>query len=129
VLNIFRGGRPDITPAQAIGALFAVIAPICVLAGVDLGAAQQDALEQLKLVGLGLFGADAAIRIGRNYADGKTQAAAHIAAAQSMPLDPGDPPIEDLDADSVPDDELPPDEQEFAAPPPELGHNPDAPPS
>lgn len=118
MLNIFRGPRPDITPAMVIAAIFAAAAPICLLIGVDLSSAQLDALEQLRLVAVALVGGDAAIRIGRNYADGKTQAAAHLAAAQAGPPALEDPGVVDVEADQVADDELPDDEAEFASPPP-----------
>lgn len=124
MLNIFRGQRPDITPAQAIGALFAAVGPVCVLVGVHLDPSQLDALDTLKFVGVGLFGADAAVRIGRNVADGRTQAAAMLAASTSSPG--GEPttdptPILDDAVDQVADDELPSDAEELDSPPPAPG--------
>lgn len=63
---MFKGKMPDITPAQIIAAVFGALFPALTLIGVDLSAEQKDALEELKWLALGLFGADAAIRVGRN---------------------------------------------------------------
>lgn len=56
---------PDITLAQIVAAVLGAVYPILTLLGVDLSPEQRDALDQLILVALGLFGADAAIRVGR----------------------------------------------------------------
>jgi hypothetical protein len=57
---------PSITVPQIIAAVFGALYPFLVLIGVDLSPAAHDALEELKVIALGLFGADAAIRVGRN---------------------------------------------------------------
>ena len=85
LFNVFGGKRPDITPAQVLGALAAAVGPACSLAGVDLSTAQLAAVDDLKIIGLGLIGADAVLRIGRNVKDGKVEAAGLVA--------PGEPPI------------------------------------
>lgn len=60
--------RPDITPAQLVG-LVPLLAEFLHAFGVfDLSAAQQDSLSKLVLGAVGLFGADAFIRFGRNLA-------------------------------------------------------------
>lgn len=74
--RIFGGHRPDITPAQVVGGAFASVGPVCVLLGVHLSKIQLGAVDDLKLIALGLIGADAAVRIGRNIKDGKVEAAA-----------------------------------------------------
>ena len=74
--KIFGGNRPDITPAQVVGGAFAAVGPVCVLLGVHLSKVQLGAVDDLKLIALGLIGADAAVRIGRNLKDGKVEAAA-----------------------------------------------------
>lgn len=65
---------PNFTTAQLVGAVFAAFYPALTLLGIDLSAEQKDAVDQLWAVGLGLFGADAAIRVGRSVGlPGKTQ--------------------------------------------------------
>lgn len=76
MLSIFTGRRPDITPAQAIAAAFASVGPIANLVGAHLSKAQLNSVNDLKVVALGLFASDAALRIGRNHADAKREAAA-----------------------------------------------------
>lgn len=98
--NIFKGQRPDITPAQVIAAFFAAIYPLLTLFGVDLSAEQQDALSQLEVAAIGLFGADAAIRIGRNYAAGKQ--AAYDVDLPPDDLEDGPIPLEVYDQDELP---------------------------
>lgn len=87
MLTIFQGNRPDITPAQiaaVLTALFAVIAPFCVLFGVELSVAQTAALNEIqdvaKVLAPVLIVGDAGIRIGRNIHDGKVTVAGIIAA-------------------------------------------------
>lgn len=122
MFGIFRGQRPDITPAQAIGAIFAAVGPALVLVGVHLDPTQVDALDQLKFVGLGLFGADAVVRVGRNVADGRTQAAAMTAAATAPAIGSGEPAtVLDDEVHRVADDALPSDAEEFDSPPPAPG--------
>jgi hypothetical protein len=56
---------PDFTPAQIVAAVFGAILPVLTLVGVELSPAQVAALDDLYKVALGLFAADAGIRIGR----------------------------------------------------------------
>jgi VIT1/CCC1 family predicted Fe2+/Mn2+ transporter len=70
--KLFAGKMPDITPAQAVALFFGALYPVLTLVGVDLSAKATDAVEDLRVLALGLFGADAAIRLGRNYAKGKS---------------------------------------------------------
>lgn len=81
ILNIFRGDRPDITAAQIFGALLVAVGPILQLAGIPLEGVKADAVDDLKVIGLGLMGSDAALRIGRNIKQGKVEAAALTASA------------------------------------------------
>ena len=67
-MKLFKGIMPDITPAQVVAAVVGSIFPVLTLLGVDLTAAQTDAVNQLKYLALGLFGADAVIRVGRSHA-------------------------------------------------------------
>ena len=76
LLNVFRGPRPDITAAQVIGAIAAAVGPVCQLVGIGLSPDQLKAVDDLKVIGLGLIGADAALRIGRNMREGRVRAAA-----------------------------------------------------
>lgn len=91
LLNTFGGKRPNITAAQWIGALAAGIGPALTLAGTNLSADQLAAVDDLKVVGLGLIGADAFLRIGRNIKDGRVEAAG-LAAAGEPPVGPTEVP-------------------------------------
>jgi len=60
--------RPDITPAQLVG-MIPLVAEFGHAFGLyTLSQPQQDSLSKLVLAGIGLFGADAIIRFGRNLA-------------------------------------------------------------
>ena len=60
--------RPDITPAQIVG-LVPLLAEFGHSFGIfTLSAAQQASLSKLVIGAIGLFGADAIIRLGRNLA-------------------------------------------------------------
>lgn len=101
MLNVFRGQRPDITPAMIAGILLAgipIIANLLRAFGVyDLSEEQQtalgDAVQWGAVSAAAIVGGDAAIRWGRNASDGRTQAAAlsasvppHDRAALSEPI-------------------------------------------
>lgn len=101
--QIFRGQRPDLTPAQVVGLLVAgipVIANLLRAFGVyDVSAEQERALTDTLmwagvLAGL-LFASDAGVRAARNAADAKREAAALSA--------PGGPHADEPD---MSDDEL-----------------------
>lgn len=66
MLKWLKGNMPDITPAQLVAAFFGGLMPALTLVGVHLSPEQVNALDDLRTVGLGLLGADAAIRVGRN---------------------------------------------------------------
>lgn len=119
MLNIFRGARPDITPAQIASGIPVLAVLLRVFGVYDITPEQQNALENAAAWGIALLGADAVVRFGRNYADGKTQAAAHLAAASAAPPVSDPPAMIDPETDSAPDDELPDDKTEFASPPPD----------
>jgi hypothetical protein len=81
--NIFRGPRPDLTPAQVVGVLVAGIPVIATLLRAfglyDVGPDQQEALEKAVIwagvvAGL-LFASDAGLRAARNAADARRGAA------------------------------------------------------
>jgi hypothetical protein len=126
MLSIFRGARPDITPAQFAAVLVAgvpVVATLLSAFGVaDLGARQQEALaDALTWAGVlagALIGGDAALRAARNAAESRRDAAAMHAGAVMAPLAAGD--LDDLEVDehdlrlAVSDDEEPADEAEIA---------------
>lgn len=60
--------RPDITPAQIVG-MIPLVAEFAHSFGIfTLSQPQQDSLSKLVLGAIGLFGADAIIRLGRNIA-------------------------------------------------------------
>ena len=89
--SVFRGQRPDITPAQVVGVLVAgvpVVANLLRAFGVyDAGPEQQQALQDAMtwgsvVAGL-LFASDAGVRAARNAADAKREA-----AALSSPMNP-----------------------------------------
>ena len=63
---------PNITPVQIIAVLIGATFPILTLLGVDLSEPQRAAIEELRFIALGIFGADAAIRVGRNVGNSHT---------------------------------------------------------
>lgn len=129
MLGIFRGPRPDITPAMAGGFLLAgvpVIANLLTVFGVyDVSAEQQEALKQA--IQWGVIGAgalvlgDTGLRVGRNHADAKVQGAALVRATEPASGVIG----EDELADGLPTDEEEfADDEELAAPPPDESNTP-----
>jgi hypothetical protein len=82
VKGLLAGKMPDITPAQVIALVLAGVPLVLTIVGVHLAPSQLAALDDLRNLGLGLFGADAVIRTGRNYRD------ARITAAALMPVEP-----------------------------------------
>src|SRR4051795_136153 len=88
-MNVLRGQKPDITPAQLLAVVIAgvpVIATLLHVFGVyELTAEQQDALTKTiqwgGLMAISLFGADAGLRAARNHATGRIEAARATAAA------------------------------------------------
>ena len=84
-MGIFKGTRPDITPVQIIAFIFAAVPYILVLFGVDLGEQKSDALENLKILALGLFGSDALIRIGQ-VGQGASQDDHRLGGGPGQPL-------------------------------------------
>jgi hypothetical protein len=109
MFNVFRGQRPDVTPAQVVAVLVAGVPAVATLGSVfgiaDLTREQQDALsEVLKwstvLAGL-LIGGDATLRTARNMGDAKRDAAAMLAGSTGggpVPQDPADPNDPEVDA-------------------------------
>jgi hypothetical protein len=124
MLNAFRGSRPDITPIQATATLVAgvpVIGNLLSAFGVyTISPAQQAALTDSitwggVLAGLLILG-DTGLRAARNSADAKRDAAVIAAPAAPPPAVAGiDPEHEAL---MMLGEELPGDDEEFAAPPP-----------
>lgn len=117
MLNIFKGIRPDITPAQVVGLLVAGL-PICGTLGRAFGifdmspdqeAALSDALQWGGVVAGTLFISDAGLRAARGRADADVQAAAFFASNQTSP------PGRDPEVDTVPDQDLPRDDEEFSS--------------
>jgi hypothetical protein len=132
-MSIFKGQRPDITPAQVVATLVAGIPVVSnLLASFNVyhvSAVQQQALSDSVtwggvVAGL-LIGGDVAIRAARNHADAKVTAATVAAAADGSESSPVDDPADD--EGGVPIAELPSDEEEAAAPPPDPDE-PDDPP-
>lgn len=110
MLNIFRGGRPDITPAQTTAIIAAGAQFLRAFGIYDVTPEQQDALNVASGLLLAVVLGDVGIRAARNSADAKVQAAAltappaHDAATRSDP---------DLDALIELGEDLPSDEEEF----------------
>lgn len=76
MLNVFRGVRPDITPAQVLSGI-PIIATLLHAFGIyDLTGEQQDALAKAVEWAFVLIGGDALLRAARNYADARRDAAA-----------------------------------------------------
>lgn len=117
MLNAFRGPRPDLTPAQ-ITALIAAAAQFLRAFGIyDISPEQQDALNVASGLLLAVVIGDVGIRAARNSADAKVQSAALATPAPAAPTASGI----DLEHEALVtvDDDLPSDEEEFAAPPPD----------
>ena len=110
MLGIFRGPRPDITPAQIIGGIPVVAEGLHTFGIYTLSAAQQASLTKAVAYGLALVVGDAAVRIGRNVKDGRVEAAA--LSAPVAPHDAVTPPAPVDDLDEVLDDDLVVDELE-----------------
>lgn len=111
--GIFRGPRPDITPAQ-VAAAVPVVANLLNAFGVfTLNAQQTDSLQTTVAYGLALVAGDAVVRVGRNIKDARVEAAA-VAMPGEPPQAPVEPEHENLmaagdDLDEDPDvDLLPP---------------------
>jgi hypothetical protein len=105
--SIFRGQRPDLTPAQSVGILLAgipVLANLLRAFGLfDASPEQEQALGDAMswggvVAGL-LFASDAGLRAARNAADSRRDA-----AALSAPTAPHDPPAA-LEFDEEPIDD------------------------
>lgn len=126
MLKVLSGNRPDITPAQVAATLVAgipIFANLLHVFGVfDLSHEQAQALQDTITWG-GVFaallmGSDAALRVGRNHADAKVQA-----AAVSTTGEPVRPPAAQLggeggelpgEGDLDTGEDLPSDAEEFA---------------
>jgi hypothetical protein len=117
--QIFRGKRPDVTPAQVAAVVVAGVPAIATLLSTfgiyELSNDQQDALAGVLtwsavLAGL-LIGSDATLRTARNMVDGKRDAAA--LASASAAAAPATPPLDD-EVDIADSGGLPSDEEEFA---------------
>lgn len=87
--GVLTGLKPDITPAQVVAVLIYGLPQILVLLGVHLGPEQTDALDELRWLALGLIGGDAALRVARNSAGAKVEAAALSAASVPPQLPAG----------------------------------------
>jgi hypothetical protein len=116
MFNIFRGQRPDVTPAQVAAVLVAGVPAIATLLSAfgiaSVSPSQQDALSEALtwcaiLAGL-LIGGDATLRTARNVVDGRRDAAAMQAgSAGAAPAAAShDPEVDDAEhAVSLTDDE------------------------
>jgi microsomal dipeptidase-like Zn-dependent dipeptidase len=132
MFRVFRGHRPDVTPAQLIAILSGgvpIIANLLHVFGVfDLSHAQDQALQDTIGWGIGLAflltGGDAVVRSARNRADAQVQAAAVVAQAGAVR-----PTL--IPSSEGSDEQLPSDEEEFAHGPgasnPEARISPDDP--
>jgi hypothetical protein len=106
--GVFRGQRPDLTPAQVTAVLVAgvpVLATLLTAFGLaDLDGRQQAALTDALtwggvLAGL-LIGGDATLRTARNMADARQGSAAMLAGQAIAPpeADPDDPEVDRIEA-------------------------------
>lgn len=141
MLKVLSGNRPDITPAQLAATIVAgipIFANLLHVFGVfDLSHEQSQALQDTITWG-GVFaallmGSDAALRVGRNHADAKVQAAAVSATGEPVAPPaaqlggeggelPGEGDIGDIEAG----EDLPGDEEEFAGGGPDDDAGPDS---
>ena len=73
LMKWFRGGMPDITPAQIIAFIIGAVPQILVLCEIDLSDAQDAAVNKLLFLAGGLFLSDADSRVGRNLGVGRLE--------------------------------------------------------
>ncbi len=66
MFEFMRGRRPDVTPAQLLATVPAVVALLVVIGVFDLAGDEHDALKWAVAWAAVLLVADAAVRIGRN---------------------------------------------------------------
>lgn len=116
VLDIFRGKRPDVTPAQVVSGI-PILAELMHTFGVyDLSQAQQNSLSKAAVWALALIGGDAVLRAARAHSDAKVNAAALSSGVEPPALPAvgvaGSGAV-DTEVEDVPEDELPSDEEEF----------------
>jgi hypothetical protein len=120
MLNIFRGQRPDVTPAQIAALLVAGIPAIATLLSAfgvaDVTQEQQDSLKEVLtwgaiLAGV-LIGGDATLRTARNVVDAKRDVTAMQVGGAPAPADGGGP--DDPEADAAERTVTISDEEEFA---------------
>jgi hypothetical protein len=110
VLKIFRGQRPDITPAQIVSGI-PILAELLHSFGIyDLSQPQQDSLAKAATWALALIAGDTVLRVGRAHAQSRVEAAAVTTPRPAAPVSGGH-----IDAA-----DLPTDDEEFAAPPSDL---------
>lgn len=147
---MFRGLRPDVTPAQVVAVLLAGVPVISNLLhafiGFELSPEQQQALTEAVQWGgisaLGLFVSDAGLRAARNAREAKVETAALVKGAAPRAEEPADTSLYRAGAEQILSDapdlhdgerdllaeldggELPTDEEEFAAPPDEQADRP-----
>jgi hypothetical protein len=121
MLNVFRGQRPDITPAQVVSGI-PILAELLHSFGVyDLSQTQQDSLAKAATWALALIAGDTILRVGRGHAKARVDAAA-LAIPRPAPLAPAPAatPVPEAAMGMLSADDLPSDEEEFAAPPPDM---------
>lgn len=118
MFNIFRGQRPDVTPAQVAAVLVAGIPAVATLLSTfgvyALTGDQQNALAGVltwsAVLGGLLIGGDATLRTARNVVDAKRDTAAFAAAAAAggvtPPAEPRDPEVEDIESAIFVSDEV-----------------------
>ena len=89
--------KPSLTLAQIVALIAGALYPVLTLIGVTLDATQRDALDTLLSLAIGLFAADAVIRVGRSYGSSKVEAAKQANLATLYP-----PLPDEGDADAKP---------------------------
>lgn len=76
---------PVITVPQIVAAIVGAVGPVLLLLGVDLDVRQLAAVDDLKVIALGLFGADALVRAGRSVGIGLQNKNANVVSDGSPP--------------------------------------------
>ena len=122
MIDMFRGHRPDVTPAQVAAVLVAGVPAVATLLSAfgvtTLTQAEQDSLSSVLawggvLAGL-LIGGDATLRTARNVADAKRDTAAMQAGSLGGPSARSTADAHDPEADEAEGAVLVADEDEFA---------------
>lgn len=125
--SVAPGPRPNITPAQWLGAVPVVANMLHAFGLFTLSEPQQESLEKTITYAIALVGGDALLRVGRNIRDAQVQSALVVSGSTMVPPEPAPMPPEVDPEERVlleHGEDLPDDDEEFAAAPPDESNTP-----